>query len=178
MISVEEFCSMELPCKRAELHDGTVHLRPSDGHFSNRVEYRFVSLFADHCRARMDLEFARGSDAFLLQRDPDLLLSPNASLFRLSKVQNAGRWLVGAPDIAVEVLSPSNGRTAILYKIRKYFAAGGAQVWIADPVAKTLEIYFWDQRHLVAKEDAVVTAEAPIEGLRVDLAAVFAQTRL
>ena len=39
----------------------------------------------------------------------------------------------GAPDLAVEVLSPNDSPSDVLDKVRDYLAAGAEQVWVADP---------------------------------------------
>lgn len=174
----EELMTITLPWKRVEVIEGELVPMTPAGHFHNRVGHRFENLFAEYCRTRPEWEFGGDTDAFLLQRDPDVLLSPDASLFRVPRPPSGGPWIAGAPDIAAEVLSPSNSRTAILYKVRKYFAAGSAQVWVADPVAKTLDIYFADGRRLVARDGAILSAEAPAEGLRIDLGEPFAASRL
>lgn len=46
-----------------------------------------------------------------------------------------------SPDLAVEILSPSNTVAEIARKIREYFKAGTQLVWVFDPDAKTVTVY-------------------------------------
>src|SRR5579862_9339834 len=45
------------------------------------------------------------------------------------------------PEIAVEVLSPSETTRMIHRKLKQYFAAGVKEVWLIDPEARTAEIW-------------------------------------
>jgi len=48
---------------------------------------------------------------------------------------------VGIPLLAIEVLSPSTARRDRGVKRRRLLAAGVEEVWIVDPVAKTVEVF-------------------------------------
>ncbi len=47
----------------------------------------------------------------------------------------------GAPDVAVDVLSPSDTSSAIQQKIDDCLSAGPGLVWIVDPVARAVTVY-------------------------------------
>jgi Uma2 family endonuclease len=49
--------------------------------------------------------------------------------------------LRGAPDLAVEVLSPSTGRRDRLEKSRLYLRFGVMEYWVADPASQTVEVF-------------------------------------
>ena len=53
----------------------------------------------------------------------------------------AERGIEGAPDLVVEVLSPSTRARDRGIKMRRYAAAGIPHYWIVDPRARTLEAY-------------------------------------
>jgi Uma2 family endonuclease len=55
------------------------------------------------------------------------------------------RGLEGAPDLLVEVLSPSNRGHDILTKRALYARGGVREYWIVDPDARTLEILTFDR---------------------------------
>ncbi|HUG38851.1 MAG TPA: Uma2 family endonuclease [Longimicrobiales bacterium] len=47
----------------------------------------------------------------------------------------------GAPDLAVEVVSPSNSAADIQEKVLQYMEAGSRQVWVAYPRTRTLVVH-------------------------------------
>ena len=53
---------------------------------------------------------------------------------------DAGGWPRFAPDVAIEVVSPSNTPAELARKTEEYFANGAQAVWIADPVPRTVAI--------------------------------------
>jgi Uma2 family endonuclease len=46
----------------------------------------------------------------------------------------------GAPDLAIEVLSPSDTATAMRRKVKQYFAAGSRAVWLVFPESREIEV--------------------------------------
>jgi Uma2 family endonuclease len=57
-----------------------------------------------------------------------------------------------APDLAVEVLSPSNTTKEMALKRRDYFAAGVRLVWEVDPKTRTVAVYTGPKRHRILGE--------------------------
>ncbi len=51
------------------------------------------------------------------------------------------QFFAGAPDLVVEVISPSSVRTDRVVKFTAYEAAGIPEYWIANPHLRTLEVY-------------------------------------
>lgn len=49
--------------------------------------------------------------------------------------------LTSAPEIRVEILSPSNTRSEPRRKARAYIAAGAIEAWIASPADRTVEVH-------------------------------------
>jgi len=61
-----------------------------------------------------------------------------------------------APDLAVEVLSPSNTRQEMERRLRDYFTAGVRLVWYVDPPSRTLTVYTApDQAQLLRETDTL-----------------------
>jgi Uma2 family endonuclease len=78
------------------------------------------------------------------------------------------------PDIAIEVLSPSESTRSIHRKLKQYFAAGVKEVWLIDPETGTAEI--WTGPSLPEQElggDAAITSPL-LHGFNLALAELFA----
>jgi Uma2 family endonuclease len=55
----------------------------------------------------------------------------------------------GAPDLVIEILSPSNTQRDRIVKFRKYLAAGVREYWVVDPNQKTVEVHILNNRQYV-----------------------------
>jgi Uma2 family endonuclease len=80
---------------------------------------------------------------FLLARNPDTVLAPDISFVRTDRLPTAAAegFFPGPPDLAVEVISPGDGRTEIAQKVRRWLDHGTRLVWVVDPVARTLAVH-------------------------------------
>ncbi|MDR1728521.1 MAG: Uma2 family endonuclease [Acidobacteriota bacterium] len=85
------------------------------------------------------------------------------------------KYIQGAPDLAVEVISPSTQDLDRIEKYREYEHYGVREYWIADPVKKTLEQHILrDGRYVKTgyREHGEVMVSV-LEGCVIDLGAVF-----
>lgn len=104
------------------------------------VTLRVGRVVGDYADARgLGATFA-AETAFRLRRHPDTTRCPDCAFVVASRVASALQPGVveGAPDLAVEVLSPSNTYTEMSRKTAEYLGAGGRQVWIVDPDARAV----------------------------------------
>ncbi len=68
------------------------------------------------------------------------------------------------PDLAVEILSPSNTKREMSRKLREYFAAGVALVWYADPRKREVIVYEAADRPIVLDHAATLDGGAVLPG--------------
>ena len=78
-----------------------------------------------------------------------------------------------APDIAVEVISPSERHNEVEAKIRDYFAAGVLQVWKIIPELKTLTVYFSPTETKILTETDELTCEQILPDFSLKLSDIF-----
>ena len=88
--------------------------------------------------------------------------------------EDAGGWPKFAPDVAIEVVSPSNTPAELTRKTEEYFANGAQAVWIADPVPRTVAIRRPAAPEQVFGVGDVLTGEPEIPGFTCDVAEIFA----
>jgi Uma2 family endonuclease len=91
-----------------------------------------------------------------------------------SRMKESG--LFGAPDLAVEVLSPSTESRDRERKMRVYARHGVEEYWIVDPIAKRIEVYALDGRRFVKKaehDSGEASSLVALPGFSVKLADVF-----
>jgi len=88
-----------------------------------------------------------------------------------------GRGCVGAPDMAVEILSPSNTKHDVFVKFRLYQKYGVREYWVVDPGGRTVSVHTLENgRYFTAVYgDADAVPVYVLEGCEIDLADVFAE---
>ena len=131
-----------------ELIQGELTSMPPSGseHGQGTIWFgRIVSAYIlDH-----DLGFSFGAEAgFIIGRDPDTVRAPDFAFVRKERVPG-GRlpkgFFPGAPDLAVEVLSPFDRAVEVEDKIQQWLDAGTQQVWVVNLHRRTLTVHGRDQ---------------------------------
>ena len=79
----------------------------------------------------------------------------------------------GAPDLAVEVLSPSERPADVHAKIGDYLEAGARLVWVIDPSRRQVRVHRTLLRPLTLVETAMLDGEDVLPGFSVQVARLF-----
>ena len=109
--------------------------RPAVNH--NRVASNIFWIFESYLRKRKCTSFADGTDLYLTEDDrfvPDVMIVCDPD-----KIKSDG--VHGAPDLVVEVLSPSTAKNDRAHKKDVYERCGVREYWIVNPADKTVEQY-------------------------------------
>jgi Uma2 family endonuclease len=138
-LSFEEFRQLPIDGKRYELVCGEVHVTPAPATrhqaivqnlSGNLWPFVIKSRLGEVWTAPLDVRLSRDT---ALQ--PDLIFVSNA---RAGIIQE--NWIAGAPDLVVEVLSPSTAAYDRVTKLPVYAEAGVTEFWLIDSQAKTVEV--------------------------------------
>lgn len=125
-----------------ELIDGKVVAmspRPAWNHVS--IAGNLYTIFSNYLRGKQCIPIPDGFDLHLTDRDtfvPDMMVVCNRDQLKHNGVY-------GAPDLVVEVLSPSTAKHDRGRKKQVYEQCGVSEYWIVDPANKTLEQYLLQQ---------------------------------
>lgn len=101
---------------------------------------RFISEFVD----QQHLGQAFGAETgFKLESNPDLVRAPDASFVQKNRLpaKLPKGFLDGAPDLAVEVISPEDRKREVADKVNMWLAHGTISCWVADPDTMTITIH-------------------------------------
>lgn len=110
--------------------------RPSFNH--NRIAFRIAHLFENYLDGRKCTVLSDGTDLYLSEDNrfvPDMMIVCDRE-----KIQWNGVY--GAPDLVVEVLSPSTAKNDRMYKKEAYEKYGVREYWLVNPVDKSVEVYW------------------------------------
>lgn len=145
LVTAEELWEMpEKPGVRYELVEGALVEVPGAGALHNLIAALVYELVRAFVREQnLGLIFTDGM-GFLLDRRPDLLRIPDVSFVPWGRVPEEGvpeGFWPGAPDLAVEVVSPHDRAEDVQDKARGYLAAGTRLVWGLWPKRRSVTTY-------------------------------------
>jgi Uma2 family endonuclease len=132
--------------ERYEIVDGVVIELPAPSVGHQRVVRRLLRLLEDFVSSRNLGEVLPTPLDIVVQqnpvrtRQPDLLFVRAENVLILEKQQDR---LEFAPDLVIEVLSPSDSVSELLKKLNDYHRIGVKEVWLVNPLAKTVEVLAW-----------------------------------
>lgn len=86
--------------------------------------------------------------------------------------EEKGKWHL-APDLAIEVISPSDDYEDVQEKITEYFTFGVRQVWIISPESKTLTVYHTRKKTTIFFADEELFCEEVVPNFRLQLSEIF-----
>ena len=111
----------------------------------------------------------------ILSENPDTVRVPDVVVLLRRRVfdNEPGGWIRGAPDIAIEVLSPSNTVRQMREKTNEYFEAGALRVWIVDPQARSVAIHRPDGAVTLFREGDRLEDAETLPGFALDMAELF-----
>lgn len=136
---------------------------------------RLIVLLATFAQRHKIGEVYDSSTGFRLS--DTVLLSPDISFVskaRLKKILIApDKFLYGAPDLAVEVLSPSDRLREVHRKLDRYFEHGTRVVWWVDWKKEQVHIYTPDSIEALTRLQDVLSGGEVVPGFKCRLSRIF-----
>ena len=159
---------------RYELVEGRLIRMSPVGFEHGFLVIRLGRLVDEHVRAR-HLGFVVSEVGFKLRSNPDTVRAPDVAFLRLERLaaeRPKGFW-TGAPDLAIEVLSPDDRPGDVREKVEEYIHHGVPLVVIVDPDSQTATIH----RRGVAPEtysrEEQLDLSDVVDGFRCSISAIF-----
>ena len=131
------------PEERYELINGEVYMMPRPNTAHMTVEVNIVTVFKNYLKGKSCRPFTE-TDVFLGRKNafiPDVMIVCNPEIIKK-------KGIFGAPDLVVEILSPSTANKDRGLKFKTYEKFGVKEYWIVSPEAKTVEVYLLNEGKL------------------------------
>ncbi|QWK13523.1 MAG: Uma2 family endonuclease [Aquificota bacterium] len=159
-----------------QLIEGELVMSPAPGYEHQETEKRFfIKLYELVEKTKKGKVFIAPFDVYLDQENayqPDIVV-----LLEGSKAKISQKGIEGAPDIVVEILSPSTAYYDLTEKKEVYERSGVKEYWIVDPKRKTFEVYANSQEgfKLISKAKEKGSVKSELLGIDLDLKEVFGE---
>ena len=161
---------------RRELVRGEVREMAPAGSTHGSVTNRFAYLLSRHVYDNKLGEVFAAETGFRLQQQPDTVRGADVAFIAKERIPAeglpAGFW-PGAPDLAVEVVSPGDTVEEVEEKVDEYLAAGARMVLVITPRRKTITAHRPGANPVVLREGDVLDAGDVVPGFRCNVADVF-----
>ncbi|MBI3359091.1 MAG: Uma2 family endonuclease [Nitrospirae bacterium] len=163
--------------KRHELIDGEHFMSPAPKTFHQSILGHLFTAFSNFLKqSKLGKVFMAPTDVVLSDLDvvePDLLFIASANLHFITENN-----IQGAPDLVVEVLSPSSRKTDEMIKRKLYQQYGVQEYWIVDPELQMVKIYRMTESgyvrtaELSSEKNEILTTPL-LPGMEIELTAIF-----
>ncbi|MHC4134084.1 MAG: Uma2 family endonuclease [Planctomycetota bacterium] len=126
---------------RCELVRGELRMMIPPSFQHGRSTIKLTGPILNHVEAHGLGTVAAAETGFLLSRDPDTVRAPDIAFVRAARGPGPDRgYFPGAPDLAVEVLSPDDRPGHVREKVAEWIEAGARAVWVVDPRTRTVTV--------------------------------------
>lgn len=172
----EELMALPKDGYKRELLHGEIVMSPA-GSEHGRISFLVAAAIGRHAsRLHLGLVFD-SSTGFRLT--PDDLLSPDAAFVGKSRLAGLKRpprgFFPGAPDLVIEVLSPTDTVERMHEKLRLYFMHGARLAWVINPAERNALVYHGPEADRLLRLTDALDGEDVLPGFRLPLAELFAE---
>jgi len=176
LTTAEELLRMPEDDRRYELVEGELRaMAPAGfehGRWASRLNMR-LELFVE--QQKLGVVFA-AETGFLLRRDPDTVRAPDVSFVTQARYEAAEPktgYFPGAPDLAVEVLSPSDTYSEVQEKALAWLDAGCRMVLVIDGRKRHVIVYRSRSAVLILGEADTLDGDDVVPGWKLPVGDIF-----
>jgi Uma2 family endonuclease len=161
---------------RCELVKGELRTMAPAGYEHGDTAMRLSWRLAQHIDSHKLGVALTAETGFKLSSSPDTVRAPDFAFIGRKRDPAGGfkKFFNGAPDLAVEVLSPDDRTSDVNEKIADWLSAGCLSVWVVDPKRKTVTIHHSTTDVRICATADELSDETVIPGFRCQVADLFA----
>ena len=175
LITVEELAQLPPNQSRGELIRGEFFSMSPAGHNHGIIALNISSILWLFVKQHQSGKVYAAETGFILARNPDTVRAPDAAFVQKERLaeQPASGFFEGAPDLAVEVISPSETVDDVESKVIDYLEAGTALVWLIYPRTQTVTVYRSLTDIKILTSEDTLTGGDLLPGFSVSLKEIF-----
>ena len=174
-LTIEEFSRLPRDSERHEMSEGELITMPFPKSLhtliANSVYEALRPSSKEYGTVRVLVEAG-----YVLSRSPLTIRQPDISVLSKDRILATPEdsYFEGAPELAIEVVSPSDSAEDLELKAKQYLKAGSSEVWVLYPKTKDIHVFAASgEVKVLGEEDVLQSATLP--GFSVKVAELFLQ---
>jgi Uma2 family endonuclease len=155
-----------------------IKVSPPPGHEHGLVTMNIAGPLYEYVKTRNLGKVYAAETGFLLEQNPDSVRAADVAFVRRKRIERAGSvkgYWIGAPDLAVEVISPSDTVGRIEGKVAEWLKAGTALLWVVSPRLHTVTVYRSLTDVTILTERDKLDGGDVVPGFSIPVAEIFAE---
>ncbi|HEX6912225.1 MAG TPA: Uma2 family endonuclease [Longimicrobium sp.] len=175
-VTADELLAMPDDGLRRELIEGEVHVTPPPGEEHGAVAAEILVSLGSHVRAQGLGRVFAAETGYRVGSDPDTVMAPDAAFVSRERIEQVGiskGYRAGPPDLAVEVVSPSDSFADVEAKVARWLAAGCRMVVVVNPARRAATVYRSRDDIVLLAEGDVLDGGDVVPGWRLPLRELF-----
>jgi Uma2 family endonuclease len=176
LMTVEEFANLPDDGRRLELVRGRVIALPPPQFRHGYVCVKVAYHLTDFVMTRGLGSVVSNDSGVVTHRDPDSVRGADVAFYSYARIPKDALpegYPTVAPEIVIEVKSPSDLWREILEKVAEYLAAGVVIVCVLDPETTSARLYFDDRPHETLEAGDELTFPGVLPDFRVRVGTIF-----
>lgn len=175
-VTADELLRMPDDGFRYELVRGVLRKMPPAGSEHGEFAAAILIHLGQHVKAHGLGKVYAAETGFKLAENPDTVRAPDAAFISRERLEQTGPvtgYWPGAPDLAVEVVSPHDAHAEVMEKALQWLGAGARMVLVVDPAARTVTVYRSLDKIQILTERDTLDANDVVPGWQLPVAALF-----
>jgi Uma2 family endonuclease len=161
---------------RYELVKGELRKMSPAGSEHGAIIVNITLLLGQHVKSN-NLGVCFGAETgFKITSNPDTVRAPDVAFVRRERVPESGipkKFWPGAPDLAVEVLSPGDSLEEVEEKVEDWLTAGTSAVWVVSPKRRSVTVYRSMTDVTRLSESDELEGETVVQGFHCKVSEIF-----
>jgi len=149
---------------------------PPPGHEHGLVTMNIAGPLYEYAKNNHLGKVYAAETGFLLEQNPDTVRAADVAFVRRERIEKAGPvegYWIGAPDLAVEVLSPSDTVRRVEGKVAQWLKSGTHTVWVVSSKLHTVTVYRSLTDIVTLTEKNTLDGGGVVPGFQINVAEIF-----